>query len=82
MQHSCLALLEITDTCNLRCPVCYAGSGPAHDLALLADVERMLDALSRERDARRRADLGGEPTLHPDFFAILDAAAAGPSGTS
>jgi uncharacterized radical SAM superfamily Fe-S cluster-containing enzyme len=27
-QHGCLTLLEITDTCNLRCPTCYAGSGP------------------------------------------------------
>ena len=27
-QHSCLALIEVTDACNLRCPVCYAESGP------------------------------------------------------
>ena len=27
-QHSCLTLIEITDHCNLRCPVCYASSGP------------------------------------------------------
>jgi prolipoprotein diacylglyceryltransferase len=26
-QHSCLSLLEITDVCNLNCPVCYASSG-------------------------------------------------------
>ena len=32
-QHSCLTLLEVTDACNLRCPVCYAGSGPEHDRA-------------------------------------------------
>ena len=23
-QHSCLALIEVTDACNLKCPVCYA----------------------------------------------------------
>ena len=28
MQHSCLTILEITDHCNLSCPVCYAASGP------------------------------------------------------
>ena len=28
MQHSCLSVLEITDHCNLRCPTCYAASGP------------------------------------------------------
>src|ERR1041385_2854480 len=27
-QHSCLTLIEITDFCNLRCPVGYAESGP------------------------------------------------------
>jgi len=28
-QHSCLSLIEITDQCNLTCPVCYAESSPA-----------------------------------------------------
>ena len=28
MQHSCLTIVELTDHCNLRCPTCYAGSGP------------------------------------------------------
>ena len=23
-QHSCLSLVEITDHCNLECPICYA----------------------------------------------------------
>src|SRR5471032_1877273 len=25
-QHSCLTLLEVTDACNLACPICYAES--------------------------------------------------------
>ena len=28
-QHSCLAIIEINDACNLTCPVCFAGSGPS-----------------------------------------------------
>jgi len=28
-QHSCLALIEINETCNLTCPTCFAGSSPA-----------------------------------------------------
>ncbi len=76
MQHSCLALLEITDGCNLRCPVCYAGSGPERTTSRsLADVERMLDALVASEGAPDVVQVsGGEPTIHPDFFAILDAA--------
>ncbi len=75
-QHSCLTLVEITDRCNLRCPVCYAGSGPERtEERTLEEVEGMLDAVVR---AEGRPDVvqlsGGEPTLHPRFFEILDAA--------
>jgi uncharacterized radical SAM superfamily Fe-S cluster-containing enzyme len=76
MQHSCLSLVEITDHCNLRCPICYADSGPHRPgYRDLATVERMLDAvLANEGEPDVVQISGGEPTLHPDFFAILDAA--------
>jgi 7,8-dihydro-6-hydroxymethylpterin dimethyltransferase len=75
-QHSCLALVEVTDRCNLRCPVCYAGSGPERrETRSLADVERMLDAVvAAEGEPDVVQISGGEPTVHPNFFAILDAA--------
>ncbi|MBS4098981.1 MAG: radical SAM protein [Sulfuricella sp.] len=76
MQHSCLTVVEITDHCNLRCPVCYAASGPERvSHRTLAEVEAMLDAIiANEGEADVVQISGGEPTLHPDFFAILDAA--------
>jgi len=76
MQHSCLTLIEITDHCNLKCPICYAESGPHRlDFRDLATVERMLDAVvANEGEPDVVQISGGEPTLHPDFFAILDAA--------
>jgi len=76
MQHSCLTLVEITDHCNLRCPICYADSGPHRPgFRDLATVERMLDAVvANEGEPDVVQISGGEPTLHPDFFAILDAA--------
>ncbi len=79
-QHSCLTVLEIGDHCNLRCPICYASSGPDRPLQRpLADVERMLDAIvANEREPDVVQISGGEPTTHPDFFAILDAARARP----
>jgi uncharacterized radical SAM superfamily Fe-S cluster-containing enzyme len=75
-QHSCLTLVELTDACNLRCPICYAGSGPARQtFRSLADVERMLDAVVRNEGEPDVVQLsGGEPTLHPEFFEIMDAA--------
>lgn len=80
MQHSCLTVMEITDRCNLRCPVCYANSSPdSGSHRTLAEIEHMLDALVKwegEPDVLQIS--GGEPTLHPDFFAILAAARARP----
>jgi uncharacterized radical SAM superfamily Fe-S cluster-containing enzyme len=75
-QHSCLTLIEVTDACNLRCPVCYAHSGPERQShRSLAVIESMLDAVvANEREPDIVQISGGEPTIHPQFFEILDAA--------
>lgn len=75
-QHSCLSLIEVCDACNLRCPVCYAESGPdRQSYRSLAEIEMMLDAVVRNEGQPDVVQIsGGEPTIHPDFFAILDAA--------
>ena len=79
-QHSCLALIEINEHCNLTCPVCFADSSPARSKHLpLATIERMLDALVASEGEPDLVQIsGGEPTLHPEFFEILDAARARP----
>jgi uncharacterized radical SAM superfamily Fe-S cluster-containing enzyme len=79
-QHSCLSLVEVTDSCNLRCPVCYAGSGPERtEHRPLALIEKMMDAVVRNEGHPDVVQIsGGEPTLHPDFFRILKMARARP----
>jgi uncharacterized radical SAM superfamily Fe-S cluster-containing enzyme len=79
-QHSCLALIEITEHCNLTCPVCFAASSPARtSFTPLAKIERMLDTLVASEGEPDLVQIsGGEPTLHPDFFEILDAVRARP----
>lgn len=79
-QHGCLCIVEITDVCNLSCPICYADSGPQRQTSRdLATIERMLDAVvANELEPDVVQISGGEPTVHPDFFAILDAARARP----
>jgi 7,8-dihydro-6-hydroxymethylpterin dimethyltransferase len=79
-QHSCLSLVEVTDSCNLRCPVCYAASGPERlTHRPLALIEKMLDAVVRNEGQPDVVQIsGGEPTLHPEFFAILELAKARP----
>ncbi|MFS2139659.1 radical SAM protein [Duganella sp. Dugasp56] len=80
MQHSCLSVVEITDNCNLNCPVCYAESGTHREThKSLDEVLRMLDAVvANEGEADVVQLSGGEPTLHPQFWNILDAAKARP----
>lgn len=80
MQHSCLSIIELTDHCNLRCPVCYAGSGPERlNHRTLEQVIAMLDAVVANEGEPDVVQLsGGEPTLHPDFWEILEAARARP----
>ncbi|MFM2386955.1 MAG: hypothetical protein RL660_1712 [Bacteroidota bacterium] len=73
-QHSCLTIIEITDRCNLTCPTCYAGSSPTYGRhRTLAEVKTMLDlVVENEKEPDVIQISGGEPTLHPDFFEILD----------
>lgn len=79
-QHSCLAIVEINDACNLTCPVCFAGSAAGRGgHRPLAEIEAMLDAVVASEGEPDLVQLsGGEPTLHPDFFAVLQAAKARP----
>ncbi|NKJ41387.1 hypothetical protein FHW94_000831 [Novosphingobium sp. SG720] len=79
-QHSCLAIIEVNSACNLACPVCFADAADAHGSHRpLAEIERMLDALVASEGEPDLVQIsGGEPTLHPDFFAILDAVKARP----
>ena len=73
-------MIEINEHCNLTCPVCFADSSPARGRHLpLPVIERMLDALVASEGEPDLVQLsGGEPTLHPDFFAVLDAVRARP----
>ncbi len=74
-QHTCILLEDITKSCNLCCPNCFAGSSPS--LAGVVPVERILanvdQRLARENG---RIDVlmlsGGEPTVHPRFAEIVE----------
>jgi 7,8-dihydro-6-hydroxymethylpterin dimethyltransferase len=86
-QHSCLTLVEVSDRCNLSCPVCYADSGPQDSGSTghprrhrsLAQIEQMLDTIvANEQEPDIVQISGGEPTIHPEFFQILDIAKSKP----
>ena len=79
-QHSCLALIEVTERCDLRCPVCFAASSPdAGRDRTMAEVEAMLDAVVAAEGTPDLVQIsGGEPTRHPQILEILRAAKARP----
>lgn len=79
-QHSCLTLIEVTDRCNLTCPTCYASSSPHHGRhRTLEEIERMLHIIVESEGEPDVVQIsGGEPTIHPNFFEILDIAKALP----
>lgn len=75
-QHTCILLEDVIEHCNLRCPTCFTDSGPA--LAGIVAVEEVLRSVDTRLERENgRLDVvmlsGGEPTLHPDFGALLDA---------
>lgn len=79
-QHSCLSVIEVTDRCNLTCPTCYAMSSPHYGRhRTLEEIERMLDIIVENEGQPDVIQLsGGEPTIHPQFFEILDIAKTKP----
>lgn len=78
-QHACLGVLEVNSTCNLDCPVCFAGSGHQPDgFSLSADqVEVALDAFVRaEGEPEVVMFSGGEPSIHPQILEFIAMARA------
>jgi uncharacterized radical SAM superfamily Fe-S cluster-containing enzyme len=70
-QHTCLALLEITDGCNIKCPSCYAQACGANFLDM-ATIDFMLNQYARYEGSPEVLQIsGGEPTLHPQLIDII-----------
>jgi uncharacterized radical SAM superfamily Fe-S cluster-containing enzyme len=81
-QHTCIALVEITSNCNLKCPMCFAESGPGGQNIDFATFTRMVDRyvfLEGHPDILQIS--GGEPTLHPDLLAMVRYACEQPIAT-
>lgn len=74
-QHTCMPVIEITERCDLDCPICLAdggrGRGTGRDLGL-DDVKVILDMLVRAEGTLELINIsGGEPALHPEIRDIV-----------
>ena len=75
-QHTCIALIEVTSNCNLRCPTCFAESGPGGKHIDFGTYTRMVDRLVELEGVVDVLQLsGGEPTLHPELVRMARYAA-------
>ena len=77
-QHLCLPIIEVTQACDLACPICLVDAGGERRLST-QDFSGMLDAvLSREPQIDVLNLSGGEPFTHPQILDLLDEALARP----
>ena len=66
-----LAILEVTERCNLTCPMCYAYSSPSGRDYSLEEIERRLDQLIAVEGKGISLQLsGGEPSVRKDLDQI------------
>jgi len=76
--HTCLAIIDVTNRCNLKCPVCFANAatvGYVYEPSK-EEIIAMLENLRRNEPVPATAlqFSGGEPTLRKDLFELIGAA--------
>lgn len=67
--------LQLTGTlCNIACRHCFITCGPKEDRVPMMSRQRIEDLLieARELGVKEFYFTGGEPMLHPEFFAIIE----------
>ena len=73
--HTGLANIDLTNRCNLTCPVCFANANAAGYVyePRFEQIRGMLQALRDEQPVAGRIVQfsGGEPTIYPRFFDVL-----------
>jgi uncharacterized radical SAM superfamily Fe-S cluster-containing enzyme len=76
--HTALANVDLTNRCDMTCPVCFANANAAGYVCEpdLVDVRRMLQNLREMKPVPAKVVqfAGGEPTIHPQFFKICEMA--------
>ncbi len=79
ISRACLTNIDLTNRCNLRCPICFANAnvkGYVYELTL-DQVKEMLLEIKRQNYPLGTHVVqfsGGEPTIHPKFIECVKAA--------
>ncbi len=65
--HACLAVVEVTQNCNLSCSYCFASSGPGGYEHSVDEVRELLETVLESGGPRPIQFSGGEPTVREDL---------------
>ena len=72
-QHICTGLIEITDDCNMSCPICYSGKKGSNHISLDEFKNRLQTLLEVEQGHLDVLQIsGGECLIHPNFCEFID----------
>lgn len=72
LRHPTLVEIEVTQKCNLKCPVCFMAAGEAIPDPSLETIEGMYAAILQQTGATTSIQLtGGEPTIRSDLPEII-----------
>ena len=75
-QHLCLPIIEVTQSCDLACPICLVDAGGPHRLSRERFASMLDGLLLRESQIDVLNLSGGEPLTHPEILDLLDEALA------
>jgi uncharacterized radical SAM superfamily Fe-S cluster-containing enzyme len=70
--RTCTVLVEVTDACNLACKVCYSDSKGDRFLPFATFKRHLLALLEKKGGLDSVQVTGGESTLHPRFWDMVD----------
>ena len=73
-QHSCLPIIEITNYCNLECPICIVQNKHNYHMTRAEFIATVEGLIEKEGYLDTINLSGGEPTMHPEFLDFLDIA--------
>jgi len=72
--HACLAVVEVTEDCNLSCSFCFASSGPGGAHRSKAEIVELLETVNAGGGPRPIQFSGGEPTVRDDLPELVETA--------
>jgi uncharacterized radical SAM superfamily Fe-S cluster-containing enzyme len=73
-QHSCLPIIEITNHCNLECPICIVQNRNNYEMTR-EEFAKVIQGLVEKEGTLDTVNIsGGEPCMHPLLLEFIDIA--------